>query len=81
LRRRERELVVLLKGNDVWVYATWHFKHRPEGDEVLPRAEMQNVRTETIIAFGSPGEYGETTIKVRVDHGRPCAYNRNKLPF
>lgn len=51
----------------------------PLQDDVLPRAEISNERIETIIAFGPPGEYGETTVKVRVDHGRPRAYHPFKL--
>lgn len=70
LRRRIRELLVLLKGNDVWVYATDHYKYLPESYLVQP-LDARETQWQAIVAFGPPGEYGETTLRVPVDHGQP----------
>jgi DNA-binding XRE family transcriptional regulator len=71
VRRRIRELLVLLKGNDVWVYGDTHIKILPESFEVQPHEALRDFEMQAIVAFGPPGEYGETTIKVPVDHGQP----------
>jgi transcriptional regulator with XRE-family HTH domain len=71
LRRRLRELIVLLKGNDVWIYGDTHIKTLPESFEVRPDNEPQTIEIQGIVALGPPGEYGETTITVPIDHGRP----------
>ena len=34
-----------------------------------------------IVAFGSPGEYGEDALKVQVDNGQPYEYDPAVLPF
>lgn len=82
LRRRLRELLVLLKGNDVWVYSTTHMKFFPESNIPADKRDWSKVQTQVIVAFGPPGEYGETTLKVPIDHGQPWIYNRTaKLPF
>ncbi|MBO6667898.1 helix-turn-helix transcriptional regulator [Parvibaculum sp.] len=71
LRRRLRELLVLLKGNDVWVYLTDNTKLLPESmTEVIDRSNS-SMELQTIIAVGPPGEYGEDTLKVPVDNGQP----------
>jgi transcriptional regulator with XRE-family HTH domain len=71
LRRRIRELLVLLKGNDVWVYANSNMKQLPESFELQPGPDRFDYETQAIIAFGAPGEYGETSVKVPIDRGRP----------
>jgi transcriptional regulator with XRE-family HTH domain len=76
LRRELRELLILLKGNDVWVYETSEFKHLPESYEVQPRERVETL-FQSIIAFGPAGEYGENTVKVPVDHGAPWLHNPN----
>lgn len=76
LRRELRELLILLKGNDLWVYVTSEFKHLPESYEVQPRDKVET-RYQSIIAFGPAGEYGENTIEVPVDHGAPWLHNPN----
>jgi hypothetical protein len=81
LRRRVRELLVLLKGNDVWVYATTHLKFMPESDVMPPKRNWGEVHTQLIVAFGPPGEYGETSISVPIDNGHPWSYEPNTLPF
>lgn len=70
-RRRIRELLVLLKGNDVWVYADTNFKTLPESFEVQPKSSPREYETQVIVAFGPPGEYGEMSVKVPIDHGQP----------
>lgn len=81
LRRRLRELLVLLKGNDVWVYATTHIKSLPESYVVVEDRRSRDIQMQLVIAFGPPGEYGEDTIHVPVDHGQPWIYDPNSLPF
>ena len=71
LRRRLRELIVLLKGNDVWIYGDTHIKTLPESFEVRPKGEPRTMEIQGIVALGPPGEYGETTIKIPIDHGQP----------
>src|SRR5262249_34656358 len=71
LHRRLRELIVLLKGNDVWIYGDTHIKTLPESLEVRPRDERSSMEIQGIVALGPPGEYGETAIKIPVDHGQP----------
>jgi transcriptional regulator with XRE-family HTH domain len=72
LRRRLRELLVLLKGNDVWVYVDSNIRTQPESFEIQPKASAARYEMQGIVAFGPPGEYGETSIKVPIDRGRPC---------
>jgi transcriptional regulator with XRE-family HTH domain len=71
IKRRMRELLVLLKGNDVWVYETWVLRHVPECDDLPPEGADSQMEFQTVLAFGPPGEYGETSLKVIVDYGQP----------
>lgn len=71
LRRRIRELLVLLKGNDIWVYGDSNMKALPESYEVPPVGDRRDYELQAIIAFGPPGEYGETSIRVPIDRGQP----------
>lgn len=71
IRRRIRQLLVLLKGNDVWVYETEVLRRLPERYTVAPEDEPSTMEFRQVIAFGPPGEYGETTIRVPIDHGQP----------
>ena len=71
LRRRVRELLVLLKGNDIWVYGDSNMKALPESYEVRPAGDRCDYEFQAIIAFGPPGEYGETSIRVPIDRGQP----------
>ncbi len=77
-RRRLRELVVMLKGNDVWVYADTHMKCLPESFEPDPNGQRQ-IHNQLIIAFGPPGEYGEESVEVDVDHGQPIVLQRDPI--
>ena len=70
-RRRIRHLLVLLKGNDVWVYHTSILRRLPERHTVAPDDEPCRYQTRMVIALGPPGEHGEETLRVEVDNGQP----------
>jgi hypothetical protein len=80
LLRRTRELIVLLKGNDVMVYAERHFKRLPERWEEPERPDPFDVEAQLILAFGPPPEWGEDTIEVSVDNGQPRALPYAPIP-
>lgn len=69
--RRVRQLLVLLKGNDVWLYYTRHMRHLPERLDLPPSDEVGDTKDRVAIVFGPPGEYGEESVKVDVDNGQP----------
>lgn len=71
LRRRLRQLLVLLKGNDVWLYYTHHTRHLPERFELPSEDEPREMKFRLAMVFGPPGEYGEESIDVKVDNGQP----------
>lgn len=76
IRRRLKALIVILRGNDVWVYTTTHWKHLPESHVVLEKCR-ENLESQLIITFGPPAEHGESAIEVPIDHGQPWVYRRN----
>ncbi|MHC2795022.1 transcriptional regulator with XRE-family HTH domain [Mesorhizobium jarvisii] len=59
LRRRIRQLLVLLKGNDVWVYETSFFRRLPERMTLPPEGEEHTLQSRLVVALAPPGEYGE----------------------
>lgn len=71
LARRVRQLLVLLKGNDVWLYYTHQLRHLPERFELPPPDEISKMEFRVAIVLGPPGEYGENTAKVDIDNGQP----------
>ena len=71
IRRRIKMLLVLLKGNDIWTYYTSFFRRLPERHEPLPAGEYPDLRSRLVVALGPPGEYGEESIRVPIDHGQP----------
>jgi transcriptional regulator with XRE-family HTH domain len=71
LRRRIRQLIVLLKGNDIWIYETSVIRRLPERYTVAPKEEPCTYQNRFVVALGPPGEYGETTMRVEIDHGQP----------
>src|SRR3546814_12547036 len=75
-----REWIVLLKGNDIWLYVTTHLKAYPESHVVLENGP-RNYRSQIIIAFGPPGEYGAESLTVTIDHGQPwmCDFSSLKI--
>ena len=64
-------LLVLLKGNDIWVYGTSFFRRLPESYEPLPEGVYPDLESRLVVALGLPGEYGEVSIRVPIDHGQP----------
>jgi DNA-binding XRE family transcriptional regulator len=81
LRRRIRQLIVLLKGNDVWIYQTSVLRRLPERYTIAPEGEPCTYQNRYVVALGPPGEYGEITIRVPIDPGQPFvlpAWNRFK---
>ena len=70
-RRRIRELIVMLRGNDIWIYQTMVLRRLPERYDLPPLGAPSMMEFRLTIAFGPPGEYGETSMKVPVDHGQP----------
>lgn len=70
-RRRIRELIVMLRGNDIWIYETKVLRRLPERYDLPPAGEPSTMEFRLTVAFGPPGEYGETSMKVPVDHGQP----------
>ncbi|RUW53701.1 helix-turn-helix domain-containing protein [Mesorhizobium sp. M1A.F.Ca.ET.072.01.1.1] len=71
LRRRIRQLLVLLKGNDVWVYETSFFRRLPERMTLPPDGEEHTLQSRLLVALAPPGEYGERSLRVNIDHGQP----------
>lgn len=70
-QRRVRELLVLLKGNDVWLYQSHHLRRLPERFTEAPPEEPCEFRYRLALAFGPPGEYGEESIYIEIDNGQP----------
>ncbi|MBZ6377872.1 transcriptional regulator [Pacificimonas flava] len=70
-RRRLRELIVLLRGNDIWIYQARVLRRLPERYDLPPAGEPSTMEFRLTVAFGPPCEYGETSMKVPVDHGQP----------
>ncbi len=71
LCRRIRELMVLLRGNDIWIYTTTVHRTLPERDTVQPEGEPRDYQYRLVIAFAPPGEFGEESLRVPVDNGQP----------
>lgn len=70
-RKRIRQLLVLLKGNNVWVYETKIFRTLPESNTLQPDDLPSSLHSRLYVVFGAPGEYGEDSVRVTVDHGQP----------
>lgn len=71
MRRRIRQLMVMLRGNDIWIYQIKVFRRLPERYDLPPDDEPTTLQSRFVIAFGPPGEYGETSMRVPIDHGQP----------
>jgi DNA-binding XRE family transcriptional regulator len=71
LRHRIRQLLVLLKGNDVWVYQISIVRRLPERETLPQKGEAHWYENRLMVVFGPPGEFGETKIVVPVDNGQP----------
>jgi hypothetical protein len=46
-------------------------KALPESYEVRSAGDRCDYEFQAIVAFGPPGEYGETSIRVPIDRGQP----------
>jgi transcriptional regulator with XRE-family HTH domain len=79
IRRRVRQLLVLLKGNEIWVYVDTHIKQFPETLTVQEKQDFNKKQWQLILAFGAPGEYGEVTVTVPIDHGQPWIADLKKI--
>ncbi|MEC3949275.1 helix-turn-helix domain-containing protein [Sphingobium sp. HWE2-09] len=71
LRRRVRQLLVLLKGNDVWFYYTHQMRHLPERYDLPAEGDPSEMQFRIASVLGPPGEYGEESTDVNVDNGQP----------
>lgn len=71
MRRLIRQLMVLLRGNNIWIYQTTVIRRLPERYDLPHEDEPSNLQTRFVVAFGPPGEYGETSMRVPIDHGQP----------
>lgn len=81
VRRRIRQLIVLLKGNDIWIYQTSVLRRLPESYTVAPEGEPCTYQSRHVVALGPPGEYGETTLRVPIDHGQPFVLPAWRRPW
>ena len=75
LAKRVRQLLVLLKGNDVWLYYTHHMRHLPERYELPKHDELSELKFRVAIVFGPPGKYGEESVNVEIDNGQPYFFD------
>ncbi len=71
IRRRIRQLMVMLRGNDIWIYQTKVYRRLPERYDLPHDDEPATHQSRFVIALGPPGEYGETSMRVPIDHGQP----------
>jgi hypothetical protein len=71
---RLRDLIVLLNGNDVALYAAGHWKFLPERWEEPEIRDPLNMENQLILTVGPPPEWGETSIEVEVDNGQPRTF-------
>jgi len=70
-RRKLRQLLVMLKGNDVWLYYIHQLRRLPERFTEAPKDEPYELKFRLVLAFGPPGEYGEVSMEIDVDNGQP----------
>lgn len=70
-RRRIRKLIVLLRGNEIWIYQTSVLRRLPERYDLPLPDEHSTMQLRITVAFGPLGEYGVTTLRVPIDHCQP----------
>lgn len=63
--------MVMLRGNDISVCQTKVYRRLPERYDLPPEDEPAKHQSRFVIALGAPGEYGETSMRVPIDHGQP----------
>jgi hypothetical protein len=62
--------MVLLKGNDILIYADTHFKWLPERDRIPTQPDPMMAEFQMIIAFRRREEYEDNfSVKITVDNG------------
>ena len=63
--------MVMLRGNDVWIFQTTVIRRLPERYDLPQEDEPSTLQTRLVIALGPPSEYGENSMRVPIDHGQP----------
>ena len=71
LRRRIWQLIVLLRGMTFGYTKTSVLRRLPERYTIAPEGEPCTYQNRYVVALGPPGEYGEITMRVPIDHGQP----------
>lgn len=71
IQERMQWLLTWLKGSDVHVFVCDHTKFLPELDEAPEDRKWTSHEWHAVIAIAPPQEWGETSVDVEVDHGRP----------
>lgn len=71
IKARMQWLLTWLKGSDVHIFVNDHTKFLPESDEVPEGGKWDTIEWHAVIAVAPPQEWGETSVDVDVDHGRP----------
>jgi hypothetical protein len=66
-----KHLLVLLKGNDIFVYADTHFKMLPERWEIPYKPDPWNAELQLIIAFWPARDLETERVEIQVDNGQP----------
>jgi hypothetical protein len=65
-----RDLLVLIKGNDLAVYANSHWKFLPERWEEPATRDPLDLENQLIIAIAQP-DFDYYSVEVEVDNGQP----------
>jgi hypothetical protein len=73
--------MVLLKGNDILIYADTHWKWLPERDNIPVQPDPWMMEFQMIIAFRRREEYEDNfSVEVAVDHGQPRLWREGPKP-
>jgi hypothetical protein len=79
--QRIAEQMVLLKGNDILVYADTHFKYIPERDTPAPANDLRLAEFQLLLAFRRREEYGDNaSVEIVVDNGQPHLRREGLIP-
>jgi|GEM_PF-2923653 len=80
IKKRMQWLLTWLKGSDVQVFVSDHTKFLPELDEAPEDRKWESHEWHAVIAIAPPQEWGETSVDVDVDHGRPYIIDWGTTP-
>ena len=69
-RRRITQLIVLLRGNENWIYQSGVLRQLSERYDLRLPDDSSTLQFRLTVEFGPPDEYGETTLRVPIDHGQ-----------